>query len=209
VQSKSGTAAAPSVTLVGTNIQSLQPSASKASGSDGNGTTVFDPRDPAGGISMITPNIMSGAQYYKVGDWIHFAWNYTSLQATPTAINVVATCSQNQATYTLAMNQSVGETGEVYWDTGAYQESASIPLLTNQYTLIVWDAAQPMTATPRAGYLGSYQQFTFGMYTPQPYTPWSGKHHSINTPNFSDANSELQTSDAQLVTTVALHLSKR
>jgi hypothetical protein len=167
---------AASVTRVGTSIQSLPSgSASKASGNDGNGTTVFDPRDPAGGISMITPNVMSGAQYYKVGDWIHFAWNYTSLQATPTAINVVATCSQNQATYTLASNQSVGDIGEIYWDTGAYQQSASVPLLTNQYTLVVWDADQAMTAAPRAGYLGAYQQFTFGMYTPQPYTPWSGK----------------------------------
>lgn len=124
---------------------------------------------------MITPNVISGAQYYKIGDWVHFAWNYTSLQATPTAINIVATCSQNQATYTLASNQSVGTTGEIYWDTGAYQQSASVPLLTNQYTLIVWDADQAITAAPRAGYLGSYAGFTFGMYTPQPYTPWSGK----------------------------------
>lgn len=162
-----------SVTLVGTSMQSLSPSATQ--GSDGNGTTVFDPRDPAGGIAMITPNVIAGAQYYKIGDWVHFKWNYTSLQATPTAINVVATCSQNQATYTIASNQSVGDTGEVFWDTGAYQSSASIPLLTNQYTLVVWDAAQPISATPKAGYLGAQQQFIFGMYTPQPYTPWSGK----------------------------------
>ena len=39
------------------------------------------------------------------------------------------------------------------------------------YTLIVYDAASDISATPKAGYLGVYDQFTFGMYTPQPYTP--------------------------------------
>jgi len=136
----------------------------------GNGTASFDPRDPAGGISMITPNVMSGAQYYKIGDWIHFAWNYTSLQATPTAINVVASCSLNQAVYTIASNQSIEPTGQIYWDTGSYQETALNRLVTNQYTLIIWDADKPMTAAPQAGYLGAYSQFTFGMYEKQPYS---------------------------------------
>jgi hypothetical protein len=64
----------------------------------------------------------------------------------------------------------------VYWDTGAYQASAQIPLLTNQYTLIIWDAAKPMTAAASAGYLGSYNSFQFGMYTPQPYQNLSGTY---------------------------------
>jgi hypothetical protein len=125
---------------------------------------------------MITPNPTLGSQLYKVGDWVHFAWNYTSLQATPSAINVVASCSKNSATYTIAMNQSVQETGEVFWDTSKYQrDGGSQALLTEQYTLIIYDASGPISQTPKAGYLGSYSGFTFGMYTPEPYTPWSGE----------------------------------
>jgi len=124
---------------------------------------------------MITPNIMSGAQYYKIGDFVTFAWNYTSLLATPTAINIMATCSENSQLYTLAMNQTVGNsTGAVTWDTGSYQATAaSDPLLTETYTLIIYDAASSISATAQAGYLAVYDQYTFGMYTPQPYTPLS------------------------------------
>jgi hypothetical protein len=123
---------------------------------------------------MITPNVFAGSQYYKIGDWVTFAWNYTSLSATPSAINVVASCSQNNHAYTLAMNQTYQATPSLLWDTGAYQSSALVPLLTNQYTLVVWDAAEPSTAVPRAGYLGTFSQFRFGMYVPQPYEPLSG-----------------------------------
>ncbi|KAF2724540.1 hypothetical protein K431DRAFT_281970 [Polychaeton citri CBS 116435] len=134
-------------------------------------STSIDPRSPAGGISMVTPNVIAGAQYYKIKDWVTFAWNYTSLIVTPSYIDILASCSANQATYTIALNQSVQETQTVLWDTEAYQANASIPLLTETYTLIVHDAGQAVSATARPGYLGTYQQFTFGMYTPQAYTP--------------------------------------
>jgi hypothetical protein len=175
-QTTAGTA-----TATGTNAASVTGSVAQSTATgtfsfNGNFTkTVFDPRDPAGGISMISPNIMSGAQYYKIGDWIHFAWNYTSLQATPTAINVVASCSANNQIYTLASNQTLQPTGEVYWDTGSYQQTALNSLLTNTYTLMVWDANKQMSAAPSAGYLGTYNQFTFGMYVPQPYQNLSSK----------------------------------
>lgn len=135
--------------------------------------TSFDPRLPAGGLSMITPGALAGAQYYKIGDWVTFAWNYTSLSVTPSAIDILATCTANQATYTLAVNQSVSETGMVLWDTGAYQETATVPLLTETYTLIIYDAESSVSATAAAGYLAPYNQFTFGMYTPQPYVKWA------------------------------------
>jgi hypothetical protein len=145
-------------------------------GSFASNTTEFDPRDPAGGVSMLVPNQFMGSQYYKIGDFVTFKWNYTSLQATPTAINVAASCSQNNAIYTLAMNQTIQPTGEVTWDTGAYQDAnQQNPLLTNKYTLIIWDAAKPMTAVPSAGYLGSYNSFQFGMYLKQPYQNLTGK----------------------------------
>jgi len=136
-------------------------------------STAFDPRLPAGGIAMITPAVISGPQYFKIGDYVTFAWNYTSLLETPTAINIMATCTANQQLYTLAANQTVGNaTGAVTWDTGAYQSTAlSDPLLTETYTLIIYDAQSSISATAQAGYLAVYDQYTFGMYTPQPYTP--------------------------------------
>ena len=124
---------------------------------------------------MITPNALSTSKYYKIGDWVTFAWNYTSLSVTPTAIDVLASCSANQGTYTLAVNQSVAPTGKILWDTGAYQSTATLPLLTETYTLIVYDADSSISATSQAGYLAVSDDFTFGMYSPQPYTPLSGK----------------------------------
>jgi len=142
-------------------------------GNKSSATTEYDPRLPAGGVSMITPAVISGPQFYRIGDWVTFAWNYTSLSATPSAIDVLASCAANSATYTLTLNQSVAETGKILWDTGAYQSTAKVPLLTNTYTLIIYAADSSISAVPKAGYLGVQQTFTFGMYTPQPYTPWT------------------------------------
>lgn len=144
----------------------------RASGTARETTRTFDARLPAGGISMITPNALTPS-YIKVGNTATFAWNYTSLSVTPAAIDILATCTLNQHTYTIALNQSVEETQTVLWDTGAYQADATVPLLTETYTLIVHDSAEDVTARPRAGYLGTYNQFTFGMYTPQAYTSLS------------------------------------
>lgn len=124
---------------------------------------------------MMTPAIASGAQYYKIGDFVTFGWNYTSLEATPTAVNVLASCSANSEIYTLASNVTVANnTGAVTWDTGAYQATAvQNPLLTETYTLIIYDAASSISATAQAGYLAVYNQYTFGMYVPQAPTPLS------------------------------------
>lgn len=121
---------------------------------------------------MITPNALT-TKYYKIQDYITFAWNYTSLSITPSAIDILASCSKNQETYTLATNVTVEETQSFTWDTGAFQASATVPLLTETYTLIVHDAAGEVTDQAKAGYLAPYNQFTFGMYSPQPYTPMS------------------------------------
>ena len=122
---------------------------------------------------MITPAIISGEQYFKIGDHVTFAWNYTSLEATPTAVNIMATCTANKQLYTIQMNQTVANTtGAVTWDTGAYQATAvSDPLLTETYTLIIYDAASSISAQAQAGYLAVFDSYTFGMYTPQAYTP--------------------------------------
>jgi hypothetical protein len=93
-------------------------------------TTDIDPRLPAGGIVMLTPSALAAPSYYKIGDFVTFGWNYTSLSVTPSAIDIVASCQRNDQVYTIAMNQSLNGTQAVTWDTGAYQSSATVPLLT-------------------------------------------------------------------------------
>ncbi|KAJ4322116.1 hypothetical protein N0V94_002584 [Neodidymelliopsis sp. IMI 364377] len=150
----------------------------KASGSQkasGSKTTTskaksYDARLPAGGISLVTPGALAGSQFYKVGDYVTFAWNYTSLSQTPSAIDILASCTANQATYTIAVNQSADQT-QVIWDT-KNTPSGQVPFLTEKYTLLIYDAESSVSAAPRAGYLGVFNSFTFGMYTPQPYVPF-------------------------------------
>jgi hypothetical protein len=143
-----------------------KPSGSKTTGK-GSKSTSFDARLPAGGLTMVTPNALAGTQFYKVGDWVTFAWNYTSLSVTPTAIDVLASCTANQATYTIAVNMSASET-EVLWDT-KHTPDGQAPFLTENYKLLIYDSDLSATAAPRAGYLGAFTGFTFGMYLPQEY----------------------------------------
>ncbi|KAJ5824260.1 hypothetical protein N7447_006600 [Penicillium robsamsonii] len=131
----------------------------------------IDPAAAAGGVSMITP-ASSSTTYYKIGQDVTFVWNYTSLSVTPSAVNVVASCSLNSMTYTLSSNMTVKQTGSVVWDTGKYQKSATIPLLTASYTLIIYDASKDIGDAASAGHLSSQNGgYVFGMYTPQSYTP--------------------------------------
>ncbi|KAJ0422620.1 hypothetical protein BJY00DRAFT_279862 [Aspergillus carlsbadensis] len=136
--------------------------------SSSNRTTSVDPRSPPGGISVLTPAATS-TTYYKVGDTLTFVWNYTSLEITPTAVNVIASCSVNSATYTISSNMSVSETQSVEWDTGKYQANATIPLLTATYTLIVYDESKDVDDVASAGELSSQNRYYFGMYISQPY----------------------------------------
>lgn len=160
-----------SASVTGTGKQSGSGSVTKAPTTTKH--TSYDARLPAGGVSILTPAAILGQQYFKVGDFVTFGWNYTSLSATPTAINIMATCTANQQLYTLAANQTVtNATMAVTWDTGAYQATAvENPLLTQTYTLLIYDADSAVTAAAQAGYLAPFNAYTFGMYTPQPYVP--------------------------------------
>ncbi|KAK0904727.1 hypothetical protein LTR02_006897 [Friedmanniomyces endolithicus] len=134
-------------------------------------TKTFDARLPAGGVQLITPGPLASS-YYKIHDNATFAWNYTSLSITPSAVDVLAFCSSNSVTYTIAANATItGPTQAVTWDTGKFQASAATQLLTGTYTLIIHDAGKDMSAVPMAGYLAAYDQFTFGMYIPALPTP--------------------------------------
>lgn len=120
---------------------------------------------------MLTPNTQTST-YYKIGDYVTFKWNYTSLQITPSAINVIASCSLNEATWTLAQNMSVAPTGTYVWDTKNENPSKTTPLLTASYTLIIYDSDASVSDTmAEPGHLSSQNRFIFGMYLPQAYTP--------------------------------------
>ncbi|CAI7662510.1 unnamed protein product [Penicillium glandicola] len=161
-------------TTTGTNSDTTTGKTTSTKTGSSNTTTTsisIDPAAAAGGVSMITP-ASSSTTYYKIGQDVTFVWNYTSLSVTPSAVNVVASCSLNSMTYTLSSNMSVKQTGSLVWDTGKYQSSATIPLLTASYTLIVYDSTKEISDTASAGYLSSQDGgYVFGMYTPQPYTP--------------------------------------
>jgi len=127
---------------------------------------------------MVTPAITDASQLYKIGgDPITWVWNYTNLLGTPTALDVLATCSVASRTYTLTQNMTFASPATFTWDTGAFQsDNVATPLLTEQYNLIIYDADSNPTATAEAGYLGVFNSFKFGLYTPKPYTPlgdWS------------------------------------
>lgn len=128
---------------------------------------------------MITPAAIAGEQFYKVGDWVTFAWNYTSLSVTPSYIDVMASCTANQATYTIAVNMSASNT-QILWDT-KNTPTGQAPFLTEQYKLLIYDSDSNPSAAPQAGYLAAFNQLTFGMYTPQPYVGWAGKHFKVET----------------------------
>lgn len=123
---------------------------------------------------MITPSALAQSTYYKIGDQLTFAWNYTSLSITPSKIDVMVSCSANSATYTISNNASFAKTGSVVWDT-LPDVTGTAPLLTETYTLVIYDAAEAVTAVAAAGELGVSKDFRFGMYIPQKYTPYAGK----------------------------------
>lgn len=119
---------------------------------------------------MITPAPIAPAEYYKIGDNIEFAWNYTSLLADPKAIDIFVSCDANKATYPISNNATFEPTGRVVWNTSA-DETGSAPLLTETYTLVIHDVDEDVTAVPQAGHLAVYNQFHFGMYLRQTYVP--------------------------------------
>ncbi len=162
----------------GSGSKSGSSSATKTSGSSKQTssaaqTTSVDPRLPAGGVNLLTPAAITQTTYYKIGDSVSFVWNYTSLSVAPSNVDILVSCTANSATYTLSSNASFASTGSVVWDTKP-DETGTAPLLTETYTLVIHDALKDTTQVAEAGHLGTYNQYTFGMYVPQKYTPRSG-----------------------------------
>jgi hypothetical protein len=120
---------------------------------------------------MLTPAASLGTPLYKIGDFVTWGWNYTDLQATPTAIDIVVSCKSATRSWTLTSNMTFPTSGSYTWDTKVQQTAVESPLLTEQYTLLIYDSNKGLSATPTPGYLNTFNSFTFGMYTPRPYTP--------------------------------------
>ncbi|GJN69517.1 hypothetical protein VFPFJ_06241 [Purpureocillium lilacinum] len=136
--------------------------------------STFAPDSPPGGVSMLTPAPnLQATPLYKIGDDVTWSWNYTSLQGTPTAVDVLVSCSVASNTWTLTSNMTFATSVNYVWETKEEAGSVQNPLLTEMYTLIVKDSDTQITSAPEPGYLGTWQQFRFGLYAPQPYVPYS------------------------------------
>lgn len=134
--------------------------------------TTYDQLSPPGMVTMIDPPLTAGPQLYKVGDFVTWKWNYTNLQGTPTALDVLAACSACARTYTLTQNMTWASQNAFTWDTGDYQKKHSTAgLQVAQYTLVIYDADGGPSATVEPGYLGVYNALQFAMYTPQTDIP--------------------------------------
>ena len=132
----------------------------------------FNPVEAPGSIVMITPSAAAGSQLYKIGDYITWAWNYTNVQGTPTAVDVLVSCKSQTSTITLTQNMTFTTPGAYTWDTHAYQTNhVEDPLMIETYTLIIHDSDSAVTAPAEAGYLAAFSGLSFVLYTPQAYTP--------------------------------------
>ncbi|ODA80506.1 hypothetical protein RJ55_03464 [Drechmeria coniospora] len=143
------------------------------SGDGGGPRTTFAPDAPAGGVSMLSPAIMTQpTPLYKISDYVTWSWNYTSLLGTPTAVDILVSCTQ-AGVVTIASNMSFATSVNYVWDTRLQAGSAENPLRTDMYTLIIKASDAEITDRPEPGYLGTWSGFRFGLYSARPYQPFS------------------------------------
>ncbi|SPO01078.1 related to WSC4 Cell wall integrity and stress response component 4 [Cephalotrichum gorgonifer] len=150
----------------------LDPDATPTKGSKGGNSTkgtsteTFDVMDPVGRASFITPNIYMGPPLYKAGDEITWVWNYTNLQAEPTAIDLILSCTRQSMAWTLTGNMSFQDPATYTWDSKVQATDPSQPLLTEEYILIVKDSDTEIGDTGKPGYLGRTDQ-QMNIYLPR------------------------------------------
>ncbi|KAI0191302.1 hypothetical protein EV127DRAFT_73011 [Xylaria flabelliformis] len=135
--------------------------------------TSYNALDPAGGVAMIDPPTTAAMTLYRIDNTepITWKWNYTSLQGTPSAIDVLISCSKATATWTLTQNMTFAPTATFTWDSNKFQqEQIGNQLPVEKYTLLVYDSETAFTDTPDPGYLAPYAGFQFGLYTAKPYS---------------------------------------
>ncbi|KAH6890331.1 hypothetical protein B0T10DRAFT_316078 [Thelonectria olida] len=136
--------------------------------------TSYNNLDPAGSVVLQSPvTTVQATPLFKIGDNVNFAWNYTSLQGTPTAIDVLVSCSSKTETWTLTQNMTFATKVSYIWDTSKDGGVDEKPLGVEMYTLIIKDSDSSITEIADSGYLQAYTGLKFGLYTPMPYTPLS------------------------------------
>lgn len=96
----------------------------------------------------------------------------------PTGINVDVVCSANSQTYNIARNQSI-ETQSVVWDTGNAANDGKLHLISDKYTLIIYNADEPVSYVAGAGELEPFS-YIFGVYLPQEYQAWPQAAKYVN-----------------------------
>lgn len=135
-------------------------------------TTKSIPHDAAIAQVSITEPVTSAMPtvLFKISSTVELAWNYTGLQATPDAIDVLLSCAEVSATWTLTGNWSFEAEPTYTW--AINDQDDETPLLTEMYTLIIKDTEAEVSDIPEPGKLGSNQNFKFGLYHPQRYVPW-------------------------------------
>lgn len=117
------------------------------------------------------PNAMSSSPLYSIGQEITFAWNYTGLLATPTALDILATGEVDKATYTLTQNMTfpTETTGAFRWDTRKFQaELKNKEMMTEQYHLIIYDSERGIKPDGEPGYLAPFD-LRMGLYKGKDY----------------------------------------
>ncbi|KAF4430979.1 hypothetical protein F53441_13925 [Fusarium austroafricanum] len=135
--------------------------------------TTFSADVQPGGVSMTLPDTMYvPTPLFKIGDYATFGWNYTSLEGTPTAIDVLVSQSSAGETYTLTANMTFATNPTYVWDTRKQANDPNAPLNVGMYTLIIKDSDSEVSDVPSPGYLQVQKTFQFGMYTPAAYTPY-------------------------------------
>lgn len=135
--------------------------------------TTFSADVQPAGVSMTKPDTMYvPTPLVKIGDYATFGWNYTYLEGTPTAIDVLVSNSDAGQLYTLTANMTFEKEPEFIWDTNKQADDPEAPLNVGMYTLVIKDSDSGISDPPEPGYLQVAKTFQFGMYTPAPYTAY-------------------------------------
>lgn len=158
------------MTATGTGTDKDASSTSKKSSKTTTASVNAD--DPAGSAVMLTPQTTLTSALYRIGEFVTLGWNYTNVQVTPTAVDIVISCTTASESWTLTSNMTYETSGALTWDTGTFQsDSVQQPLLVEQYIMYIYDADSSISATAGPGELTAAAAMTFGLYTGQPYTP--------------------------------------
>jgi hypothetical protein len=132
------------------------------------------PQTAAVGVLSVTQPPQTATSFYKIasGQLITFAWNFTSVLATPTHLTVSAVCD-NGNTYPVGPTDGIiaGTATSVVWDPYGYDQlNPNTPLAQASYSLRIWDDRGPNPPL-QPGHLQPNSAVRFALYTPQGYTP--------------------------------------